>query len=202
MLDGYLLLCWGFSGRSTGDAGLPACGACGAGHGCEGQCYHPPGRHACPFSGGLPSHSDHALACSPLVCHENFHRCCQQLAGCRYTCPQCGEAPPKVSEALWLHAECIVDAGARMPFYHGVKDKYVYMQMQRLFTEMDDSDRLLQLQIGLDATGTGSAFVARNLVSAAASCCSITSNIKGTCAVRSQSSQRLSAPTADATSRQ
>ena len=67
-----------------------------------------------------------------------------------------------------------------MPFYHGVKDKYVYMQMQRLFTEMDDSDRLLQLQIGLDATGTGSAFVARNLVSAAASCCSITSNIKGT----------------------
>ncbi|EIE18129.1 hypothetical protein COCSUDRAFT_60504 [Coccomyxa subellipsoidea C-169] len=36
--------------------------------------------------------------------------------------------------------------------------------MQRLFTEMDDSERLLPLQIGLDPTGTGSAFVARNLL--------------------------------------
>lgn len=37
--------------------------------------------------------------------------------------------------------------------------------MQRLFTEMDDSERLLPLQVGLDPTGTGSALVARNLVS-------------------------------------
>ncbi|CAL8463260.1 g2794 [Coccomyxa elongata] len=36
--------------------------------------------------------------------------------------------------------------------------------MQRLFTEMDDSERLLPLQVGLDPTGTGSAFVARNLL--------------------------------------
>lgn len=37
-------------------------------------------------------------------------------------------------------------------------------QMQRLFTDMDDSERLLPLQVGLDPTGSGSAFVARNLV--------------------------------------
>ncbi|KAK9917127.1 hypothetical protein WJX75_001174 [Coccomyxa subellipsoidea] len=43
-------------------------------------------------------------------------------------------------------------------------DMPALLVMQRLFTEMDDSDRLLQLQIGLDATGTGSAFVARNLL--------------------------------------
>ncbi len=50
----------------------------------------------------------------------------------------------------------------------------MHMQMQRLFTEMDDSERLLPLQIGLDPTGTGSAFVARNLVSASVfyPCCS------------------------------
>ena len=37
------------------------------------------------------------------------------------------------------------------------------MQMRRLFSAMDDADRLLPLQIGLDAGGDGSAFVARNL---------------------------------------
>ena len=39
--------------------------------------------------------------------------------------------------------------------------------MQRLFTEMEDSDRLLPLHVGLDATGGGSAFIARNFVSPA-----------------------------------
>ena len=39
--------------------------------------------------------------------------------------------------------------------------------MQRLFTEMEDSDRLLPLHVGLDATGSGSAFIARNFVSPA-----------------------------------
>lgn len=37
--------------------------------------------------------------------------------------------------------------------------------MQRLFTEMQDSDRLLPLHVGLDAGGEGSAFIARNFVS-------------------------------------
>lgn len=41
------------------------------------------------------------------------------------------------------------------------------MQMQRLFTEMEDSDRLLPLHVGLDASGGGSAFIARNFVSPA-----------------------------------
>ncbi len=36
------------------------------------------------------------------------------------------------------------------------------VQLRRLFTAMDDADRLLPLQIGLDAVGDG-AFVARNL---------------------------------------
>ena len=35
--------------------------------------------------------------------------------------------------------------------------------MRRLFSAMDDTDRLLPLHIGLDAGGGGSAFVARNL---------------------------------------
>lgn len=36
--------------------------------------------------------------------------------------------------------------------------------MQRMFMEMDDSERLLPLQIGVDRAGNGTAFVARNLV--------------------------------------
>jgi hypothetical protein len=37
--------------------------------------------------------------------------------------------------------------------------------MQQLFTEMDECERLLPLHVGLDPSGDGSAFVARNFVS-------------------------------------
>lgn len=44
-------------------------------------------------------------------------------------------------------------------------------QMQRLFTEMDDCERLLPLHVGLDPSGDGSAFIARNFVSLYPACC-------------------------------
>jgi hypothetical protein len=59
-------------------------------------------------------------------------------------------------EAFWLCLDVLHSAD---------KHRILHVaQMQRMFLEMSDSERLLPLQVGLDMQGNGSAFVARNLV--------------------------------------
>ena len=52
-----------------------------------------------------------------------------------------------------------------MTLQHSAANVCPIVQMQRLFTEMDDCERLLPLHVGLDPSGDGSAFLARNFVS-------------------------------------
>ena len=50
---------------------------------------------------------------------------------------------------------------------------YWLLQFQQLWLDMDMSDRMLPLKVGLDASGSGSAFITRNLVSSYCLCLSM-----------------------------
>ena len=52
------------------------------------------------------------------------------------------------------------------PVYSSKALRLLYhLQFQKLWLDMDMSDRMLPLKVGLDASGSGSAFITRNLVS-------------------------------------
>lgn len=46
-----------------------------------------------------------------------------------------------------------------------LRQLYHLLQFQKLWLDMEISDRMLPLKVGLDASGSGSAFITRNLVS-------------------------------------
>ena len=82
---------------------------------------------------------------------------------------------PGISEAVSA-CLCRVCIGVTSEAVHSgkaLRQLYNLLQFQKLWLDMEMSDRMLPLKVGLDASGSGSAFITRNLVSSYRLCLSM-----------------------------